>query len=164
MFGGLDTKRFSVTAGSVLRGARRAAGLSIREVAVRSGGRFKASVLGGYERGERAISLVRFWELAGIYGVPADRLLGFILGSLSPEGRTEIVIDLTRLAHVSGLEGRMLAEFVHQVRSKRADYQAEVITLRSGDLEQMSLASHQTPISLLRKLRPALRSSDEPYP
>lgn len=163
MFGGLDRRRFSATAGLVLRGARRAAGMSIRQVVVRSGGRFKASVLGAYERGERAISLVRFWELAGIYGIPADRLLGLILGTMSPQGRAEIVIDLTRLAQVPGLEGRMLAEFVHQVRSQRADYQAEVITLRSGDLEQLSLASHQNTTSLVRKLRPALRSPDNPH-
>ena len=36
---------------------------------------FKASVLGAYERGERAISVPRLQRLAKLYDVPVDNLL-----------------------------------------------------------------------------------------
>ena len=50
--------------GAALRDARVRAGLSLSDVARRSGGRYSPSSLGGYERGERAISVIRFCDLA----------------------------------------------------------------------------------------------------
>ena len=124
---------------------------------VRSGGRFKPSVIGGYERGERSISLARFVELANFYGVPPDRLLGEVLAEIAPEARTEVVIDVNKLTLILGEEGRAVAEFVHRVKMQRGDYLTDVITLRSGDLEALSLATGESPPALLRKLRPAIR-------
>jgi transcriptional regulator with XRE-family HTH domain len=72
-------ERFGEVAGEVLRDARRKRGLTLRAVWRRSGGRFKPSALGGYERGERSISLDKFCGLAAIYGVAADRLLAEVL-------------------------------------------------------------------------------------
>ena len=45
------------------------------EVEETTEGEFKASVLGAYERGERAISVPRLHSLASFYGVPVDQLL-----------------------------------------------------------------------------------------
>jgi len=53
--------------GRRLREARRAAGLTLREAAARSGGRFRPTSIAGYERGERSISVERLAELAAIY-------------------------------------------------------------------------------------------------
>jgi transcriptional regulator with XRE-family HTH domain len=147
--------------GEILRRARHRSGLTLHQVMTRSGGRFKPSVIGGYERGERSISLSRFWELSRFYGVPPDRLLGEVLAELAPESRTEVVIDVNKLTLVLGDEGRAVAEFVHRVKMQRGDYLTDVITLRSGDLEALSLATGESPPSLLRKLRPALRQ--EPH-
>src|SRR2546429_9142081 len=61
--------------GERLRSIRRQKGLSLHDVEARSGMEFKASVLGAYERGERAISVPRLLRLAEIYQVPADQLL-----------------------------------------------------------------------------------------
>jgi transcriptional regulator with XRE-family HTH domain len=54
-------------------------------------GEFKASVVGAYERGERAISVQRFSRLAEIYGTPASELLP---APTDPE----LVIDLDQLS------------------------------------------------------------------
>lgn len=143
----------------MLRSARRARGLTLRDVTSGSHGRFKPSVLGAYERGERSISLVRFCELAQTYGIPPDRLLADVLARLDPAGRQEIAIDLNRLTLIPGQEGKVVAEFVHRLKSQRGDYMTDVITLRSGDLEAISLASSQTPNTLLRTLEPALRNA-----
>src|SRR3954449_8346768 len=61
--------------GDRLRAIRRQKGLSLHDVEARSDQEFKASVLGAYERGERAISVPRLLRLAEIYEVPADQLL-----------------------------------------------------------------------------------------
>src|SRR5215831_13684376 len=61
--------------GERLRAIRRQKGLSLHDVEARSDQEFKASVLGAYERGERAISVPRLLRLAEIYQVPGDQLL-----------------------------------------------------------------------------------------
>ena len=67
--------KFSVSLGQKLRAARRHRGWSLGEVESNTDGEFKASVVGAYERGERAISVQRFVALSEIYGVlPVDLL------------------------------------------------------------------------------------------
>ena len=86
--------------GEVLRDARIDRGLTVYDVERRSGGRFKPSSLGGYERGERSISLQRFCELAGVYGIPADRLLRDVLDRIERGSREGAVLDLRELSEV----------------------------------------------------------------
>ena len=61
--------------GERIRVIRRQQRLSLHDVEDRSESEFKASVLGAYERGERAISVPRLQRLARFYGVPVDQLL-----------------------------------------------------------------------------------------
>lgn len=83
--------KFSSSLGQKLRAARRQYGWSLGDVESHTNGEFKASVVGAYERGERAISVQRFVRLAEIYNVmPAD-----LLPVETSEG---VVIDLDALA------------------------------------------------------------------
>src|SRR5260370_30734212 len=76
--------------GERLRAIRRQKGLSLQDVEASSTQEFKASVLGAYERGERAISVPRLQRLARFYAVPVDQLLP------REEGETgTAVLDLT---------------------------------------------------------------------
>ena len=84
--------KFSISLGQRLRAARRQRGWSLGEVERQTEGEFKASVVGAYERGERAISVQRFVRLAETYGVPAVDLL-----PLTPTGG-KVVIDIDTLA------------------------------------------------------------------
>jgi len=61
--------------GDRLRDIRRQQGLSLAEVEERSGGAWKAVVVGAYERGDRAVTVPRLAELADFYGVPLSTLL-----------------------------------------------------------------------------------------
>lgn len=151
------TDRFSNALGEVLRRARKQRGMTLDDLERESRGRFKPSAVGGYERGERSISLERFCDLAEAYGIPADRLLAELRARLAPEGRREVVIDLNRLPLLEVHEARAIADFVHKVRLQREDYLTDVISLRSGDIETLALASHQKPRILLAKLSPALK-------
>src|SRR5438270_12988107 len=73
--GGFGVVNTGARVGERLRAIRRQKGLSLHYVEARSSLEFKASVLGAYERGERAISVPRLLRLAEIYEVPADQLL-----------------------------------------------------------------------------------------
>src|SRR6187549_1238394 len=72
--------------GERLRAIRRQKRLSLQEVEARSAQEFKASVLGAYERGERAISVPRLQRLAKFYNVPVDQLLPHDEGPDFPGG------------------------------------------------------------------------------
>ena len=152
-------ERFTVEVGRALRRARKTRGLTLRELLRTSLGRFKPSSVAGYERGERAISLERFCELAEFYGITADRLLTEVLQNLAPEVRAELVIDLDRLTLMVDEEGSRLAEFVEEIQVRRGDRSTRVVTLRSGDLESIALGAHVKPDALLTKLAPALRTT-----
>lgn len=60
---------FNRLLGANLRDARKSAGLSLRAVTVETHNEFKSSVLGAYERGERAITVERLDRLCGFYGI-----------------------------------------------------------------------------------------------
>src|SRR6266851_1621408 len=66
---------YAAQVGDRLRKIRRQQGLSLQAVEATSDREFKASVLGAYERGERAISVPRLQRLARFYAVPVDQLL-----------------------------------------------------------------------------------------
>lgn len=132
--------------------------MTLYDVQVKSSGKFKPSVVGGYERGERSISVERFCNLSEVYGIPADRLLAELRAELAPEGRREAVIDLNRLSLLEVHHARVIADFVHKVRLQREDYLTDVVTLRAGDVEALAFASRQTPRKLLADISPALKS------
>ena len=80
--------------GERLRLIRKQKGLSLQEVEATSKQEFKASVLGAYERGERAISVPRLQRLAKFYNVPVDQLLPRDVDEFGI-ARDDEVIDLT---------------------------------------------------------------------
>jgi transcriptional regulator with XRE-family HTH domain len=81
------SRMFASVAGEVLREIRTERGLSLRQVTVRSGGRFKPSSVASYERGERQISLERLFALLDVYGVAPERAVGAITHRLETHGR-----------------------------------------------------------------------------
>lgn len=82
---------FNNALGRRLRAARRHRGWSLGDVEAHTNGDFKASVVGAYERGERAISVHRFVNLARVYGADPSELL-----PIEPE--QDLVIDIDALA------------------------------------------------------------------
>ncbi len=125
--------------GDRLRAIRRQKGLSLHEVEARSGHEFKASVLGAYERGERALSVARLVRLAEIYDVPPDQLLprdveveiDLTDGGAYDEGFT---IDLVRLQDVRDPDAQALARYAARVQVQRQDFNGRLLTIRRDDL------------------------------
>lgn len=155
-------ERAAEAIGHALRRARKAQGLSLQEAARRSSGRFAASAIGGYERGERAISLERFILLAQIYGVPADRLVREVLAALAPHIQEVAVIDLTKVPTLPPEPRRAVTEFLRDVRSWRNDFRADVVTLRAGDIEVLAFSAGMSVQELLGRLSPNPRTRPLP--
>src|SRR6201985_3429638 len=65
---------YAKTLGARLRAIRTQQGLSLHGVEEKSRGRWKAVVVGSYERGDRSVTVQKLAELAEFYGVPVSEL------------------------------------------------------------------------------------------
>lgn len=68
-------EEYARAVGERLRAIRLAKGLSLGDVNEASGGRWKAAVVGAYERGDRNITIARLADLAAYYGVPVAEVM-----------------------------------------------------------------------------------------
>ena len=140
--------------GHALRRARRARGLTLRDVGARSEGQFKPTAVAGYERAERAISLERFCSLAELYGMNPERLLSQILWRIG--GGPDPIIDRRRLPDLPSDEAGTIGDFIEEVRRLRGSPNGETITIRIEDLEVLATVTGQQLGDFLEHLRPAL--------
>jgi transcriptional regulator with XRE-family HTH domain len=136
---------YSRKVGERLRLIRRQKRLSLQEVEASSDHEFKASVLGAYERGERAISVPRLQRLARYYNVPVDQLLptdespapGSPSASVRGTGES-VTIDLRRLEDLSGAEAEMLGRYLAMIQVQRQDFNGRMLTIRRDDLRAIA--------------------------
>jgi transcriptional regulator with XRE-family HTH domain len=164
--------------GSRLRAVRKQMRLSLQAVEAMSDQEFKASVLGAYERGERAISVPRLQRLAKLYDVPVDQLLpqdddanrwgptgeredgngqaespARARRQLRPwDGHEKVTIDLTKLNSVSGPERDLLRRFLSMIQVQRQDFNGRMITIRAEDLRAIACLFGVTPDAMSRRL------------
>src|SRR6478735_7548516 len=127
--------------GERLRSIRRQKRLSLQEVEANTSNEFKASVLGAYERGERAISVQRLERLAHFYEVPVDQLLPRADAQEPREpGDTgnKLAIDLVKLAQMSGQPFEMMARFMRMIQVQRQDFNGRVLTIRAHDTRALA--------------------------
>src|SRR5450432_1422016 len=119
--------------GSRLRAVRKQMRLSLQAVEAMSDQEFKASVLGAYERGERAISVPRLQRLAKFYRVPVDQLLPVDEGEEDPlddvalirrfgEADTNTKLDLAALDALDSTEAETLSRYVQMIQVQRQDF------------------------------------------
>jgi transcriptional regulator with XRE-family HTH domain len=144
--------------GKALWRARLARGLTLRQVTELSGGRFKATSVAGYERGERTISVERFIALCDVYGVPPQAVLADVVREAGEE--TEPVIDLTRLEALGRAERALVTGFVRQIRAQRRETPSETIVLRQDDLDELANAVGTTRERLAEALEPAIKREE----
>jgi transcriptional regulator with XRE-family HTH domain len=140
----------AIEAGKALRQARRARGLTLRQVSSATEGRLRPSSVAGYERGERTISLERFCDLCHLYGMAPQALLADVIRAL--EGKREPVVDLTLLASLGSAEGALVTGFIRQIRALRREQPSDKIVLRMGDLEVLANAAGRKPEELIELL------------
>jgi transcriptional regulator with XRE-family HTH domain len=140
---------YTAELGARLRSLRRQRHQSLQDVEAASDYEFKASVLGAYERGERAISVPRLQRLARVYRVPVDRMVprdepgmapptgaGQVADLTGGKHRDDrpVTIDLAALAQLREHEAEMLARYLRTIEVQRGDYNGRMLTIRRQDL------------------------------
>jgi len=154
------TQIYGRKVGERLRSIRRQKGLSLQDAEEASSQEFKASVLGAYERGERAISVPRLQRLARFYNVPVDQLLprdrtgedDVLDLTIAAPDRRKIVIDLTRLDALSGVAAEMLTRYLTMIQVQRQDFNGRVLTIRRDDLRAIACILDTTEDGALKRL------------
>jgi transcriptional regulator with XRE-family HTH domain len=141
--------------GSRLRAIRQQQGLTLQQVEELSEGKWKAVVVGSYERGDRAVSVAKLAELGEFYNVPVSELLPKeeIASAQSAGVPGRIMLDLRRLSR-SDLdpELRPVSRFAHTIQLQRGDYNGNVLTIRGEDLRALSVIYGTDPDDLVIRL------------
>jgi transcriptional regulator with XRE-family HTH domain len=160
--------KYAVKVGSRLRAIRKQKRLSLQDVEAGSDQEFKASVLGAYERGERAISVPRLQRLAKFYAVPVDQLLprdgeehgtetviDLEDGTITPgrpSDEAPVTIDLHRLSSMATTEAQLLSRYLGMIQVQRGDFNGRMLTIRRDDLRAIACLLDTVPDGARSKL------------
>ena len=138
--------------GARLRAIRTQQGLSLHGVEEKSRGRWKAVVVGSYERGDRAVTVQRLSELADFYGVPVSELLPEGHAGTVIEPSSRIIIDLEQLSSVPADKAAPLARYAATIQSQRGDYNGRVLSIRHEDMRSLAVIYDASPTALTEQL------------
>lgn len=146
------SNEYAKALGARLRAIRTQQGLSLHGVEEKSQGRWKAVVVGSYERGDRAVTVQRLAELAEFYGVPVQELLPGSTPGAAAEPPPRLVIDLERLQQVPSDKAGPLVRYAATIQSQRGDYNGKVLSIRQDDLRTLAVIYDQPPSVLTEQL------------
>ena len=119
-----------------LRIIRKSKGWSLQDVERNSNGKWKAVVIGSYERSDRSISLRKAISLMEFYQVPISELFP----EISPEAEARsISINLAKLAVDQSSNSESLRKFTKSIGDRRKDWNGKLLTIRANDLQFLSL-------------------------
>lgn len=142
--------------GERLRAIRAQQDMTLQQVEERSQGRWKAVVIGAYERGDRAISAAKLAELAAFYGVPVSELLpepSPVVAAAEPRASRRVVLDLEKLSAESLNPAlRPISRYAMTIQLQRGDYNGRVLTLRSDDVRALAVVLGVTGDELVERL------------
>ncbi len=141
--------------GGRLRAIRQQQGLTLQQVEELSEAKWKAVVVGSYERGDRAVSVAKLAELSDFYNVPVSELLPKedLAGHVVAGPPSKVMLDLRRLSR-SDLDPdlRPVSRFAHTIQLQRGDFNGNVLTIRGEDLRALSVIYGTDPDALVVRL------------
>jgi transcriptional regulator with XRE-family HTH domain len=150
---GTSTRDYTKSVGVRLRRIRTQKGMSLQDVQEASAGRWKAAVVGAYERADRNVTVARLAELADFYGVPLAELLPHNGGGAARlEQRRKVVLDLEGLERMPEAERTPVERFATLIQVRRGDFNGRVLTVRENDLMALALLYEVPAEELDRKL------------
>ncbi len=138
--------------GARLRAIRQQQSLSLQGVEDKSAGRWKAVVVGSYERGDRAITVAKLAQLAEFYGVPLKELLP---DGGQPAGQTpppRIVLDLEAIPRLAPENAGLIGRYAAAIQAQRGDYNGRVLSIRRDDLRTLAVIYDRSEAALIEDL------------
>ena len=143
---------FARKVGRRLRQLRLEQGMTLQAVEEKSRGRWKAVVVGSYERGDRSVTVQKLAELAEFYGVPVSELLPGDAAPTPLVPAPKLVIDLERMSQLPKDKVGPLARYVATIQSQRGDYNGRVLSVRHEDLRSLAVIYDKSPADLTEEL------------
>ena len=119
-----------------LRTIRKSKGWSLQDVELHSNGKWKAVVVGSYERADRAISLKKAISLMQFYQVPITELFPEITPVVSARS---IRVNIAKLESPTDQQAQTLRKFTKSISNRRKDWNGQILTIRSNDLQFLAL-------------------------
>lgn len=150
-----DSSNYQARLGQRLRDIRNQQGMTLQDVEDASDGKWKAVVIGAYERGDRAISAAKLADLASFYGVPVSRLVpeSRTVVEPAPSGSGPVKLDLTRLSSGDASQQlKPISRYARSIQQQRGDYNGKVLTIREDDVRALSVVFGLTTDQLLEAL------------
>ena len=138
--------------GARLRSIRQQQGLSLQGVEEKSKGRWKAVVVGSYERGDRAVTVARLAQLADFYDVPIAELLPEESPAGGRETAGKVVLDLETLSRLPAEDVAPLVRYAKAIQRQRGDYNGRVLSIRQDDLRALAVVFDLSTTGLLDRL------------
>jgi transcriptional regulator with XRE-family HTH domain len=151
----VDANEYAKDLGERLRRIRTQKGMSLQDVQGASDGKWKAAVIGAYERGDRNVTVGKLSELADFYGVPVTEVLPDDEGVNAPgaAGRNRrVVLNLEGLSSVPEHDRDPLSRFTTAIQIQRGDFNGRVLTIREDDLMALALLYQMTSDELSKRL------------
>jgi len=125
-----------------LRQIRKQQNLTLKQVEIRSRGKWKAVVIGSYERGTRSLSISKAKSLCEFYGVPLSALFQSEGIQQVPPTEGALRIDLRNLRSKISQNDSLIGQ-LHNLLSfiarRRDDWNGEIMTIRLQDNEVLGL-------------------------
>ena len=125
-----------------LRQIRKQQNLTLKQVEIRSRGKWKAVVIGSYERGTRSLSISKAKSLCEFYGVPLSALFQIEGIQQVPPSEGALRIDLRNLRSKISQNDSLIGQ-LHNLLSfiarRRDDWNGEIMTIRLQDNEVLGL-------------------------
>jgi len=132
-----------------LRLIRKSKGWSLQDVERYSNGKWKAVVIGSYERADRAISLKKAISLMEFYQVPVAELFP---DNPRPVQISNLAIDLGRLSNEQSPFSSIVKKFTNAIASRRKDWNGQILSVRANDLQFLAMLLQQNENSVLEQL------------
>jgi transcriptional regulator with XRE-family HTH domain len=150
----VSSREYPKALGERLRNIRLQKGMSLQDVQHASDGRWKAAVVGAYERGDRNVTVARLSELAEFYGVPVSEILPEEAAGAGSgfDGRRRVVLNLESLNQVPEADRDPLERFTTAIQVQRGDFNGRVLTIREDDLMALALLYQTNADELSRRL------------